>query len=258
MNFLFLRGLTRDQRHWDGFAESLPACYGPDAVSRFIDLPGTGTRAHLCSPITVEGIAAQVLTELGDGPSKPNHLVAMSLGAMVVLSKIETFLSLFDSITLINTSDRGRSTLAERFNLKVGLKTVLPLLRFSPVLIEETILQATSRKALQSKAHYDSELQKRVKWFKECPFTRQTFLRQAAAGARFSAGKKISAPARVQFLASQGDQLVSWRCSERLAHDYGSTFKVHPSAGHDLPLDDPEWTREMIVSFIRNIKTQVP
>ncbi|MGB1477517.1 MAG: alpha/beta fold hydrolase, partial [Marinobacter salsuginis] len=49
-------------------------------------------------------------------------------------------------------------------------------------------------------------------------------------------------------LASRGDRIVHWRCSAALEERWQWTMKLHPDAGHDLPLDDPEW----IIQQLRN------
>jgi len=34
---------------------------------------------------------------------------------------------------------------------------------------------------------------------------------------------------------------VFWRCSNALAERFNCSLDVHPNAGHDLPLDAPDW-----------------
>mgnify|MGYP003949335389 CR=1 FL=1 len=45
MNWLFLRGLTREQRHWGPFRDVFARDY-PGAKVHCLDLPGTGTERH--------------------------------------------------------------------------------------------------------------------------------------------------------------------------------------------------------------------
>ncbi|GLS27539.1 alpha/beta fold hydrolase [Marinibactrum halimedae] len=54
---------------------------------------------------------------------------------------------------------------------------------------------------------------------------------------------------QLTFLASRGDRLVDYRCSARLAQFYHSTLKLHDNAGHDIPLDDPEWLLTQIAAL---------
>jgi pimeloyl-ACP methyl ester carboxylesterase len=42
-------------------------------------------------------------------------------------------------------------------------------------------------------------------------------------------------------LASQTDHLVNVICSTTLAQRWQCALHLHPSAGHDLPLDDGDW-----------------
>ena len=72
-------------------------------------------------------------------------------------------------------------------------------------------------------------------------------INQLAAAARYKPGEKRPVPDAL-ILASRGDRIVHWRCSSTLEERWQWTMKLHPDAGHDLPLDDPEW----IIQQIRN------
>jgi hypothetical protein len=50
-------------------------------------------------------------------------------------------------------------------------------------------------------------------------------------------------------LASRGDRLTDWRCSRDLAQAGDWPLKVHLKAGHDLPLDDPQWLIAQINTY---------
>jgi len=43
---------------------------------------------------------------------------------------------------------------------------------------------------------------------------------------------------------SENDHFVSSSCSKNLAKSWGCELHIHPWAGHDLPLDDPDWIIE--------------
>ena len=51
-------------------------------------------------------------------------------------------------------------------------------------------------------------------------------------------------------LTSAGDTLVDPRCSQRLARVWGLPIAEHPSAGHDLPLDDGPWLAGQIARWV--------
>jgi hypothetical protein len=39
---------------------------------------------------------------------------------------------------------------------------------------------------------------------------------------------------------------VDYRCSLKLAQTWGGDYRQHETAGHDLPLDEPEWLAQVI------------
>ena len=77
---------------------------------------------------------------------------------------------------------------------------------------------------------------------------KRNWLAQIVAASRFSAVSEINIP--ILFLSSGGDQLVNPVCSEKLAQKYKATLKNHPTAGHDLPLDDPQWVSGEISKWL--------
>jgi hypothetical protein len=46
--------------------------------------------------------------------------------------------------------------------------------------------------------------------------------------------------------------MVDTSCSEAIAKTYNARIEVHPTAGHDLPLDAGPWTAEMIAGWKPN------
>jgi predicted alpha/beta hydrolase family esterase len=78
--------------------------------------------------------------------------------------------------------------------------------------------------------------------------SRANALRQLFAAARFRACvAKPLTPTLV--LASVLDHLVSVECSRALASAWQCTLSLHPSAGHDLPLDDGQWVIAKVLEW---------
>ena len=50
-------------------------------------------------------------------------------------------------------------------------------------------------------------------------------------------------------LNGAGDRLVDPRCSDRIAAAFGLPLHRHPRAGHDLPLDAPDWVAAEVAAF---------
>ena len=80
-----LRGLTREQRHWEGFPHHFRDCMG-DTTIVLPDLPGAGIHCRETSPSSirqiVEFVRADIAVHLFD---KPVYLLGLSLGSMVAL-----------------------------------------------------------------------------------------------------------------------------------------------------------------------------
>ena len=51
-------------------------------------------------------------------------------------------------------------------------------------------------------------------------------------------------------LSSECDALVHPKSSEELAKAWNVSHSVHPTAGHDLSLDDPMWVIQQIQKFL--------
>ena len=56
------------------------------------------------------------------------------------------------------------------------------------------------------------------------------------------------------FLSSAGDGMVDPSCSRLLAEHFRAPLVVHPSAGHELTLDEPGWVCEQIANWIRHTR----
>ena len=63
-NWILLRGLTREARHWGGFAELLRREI-PDARVIAPDLPGNGSLNEQKSPLRVEQMVEALREQLG-------------------------------------------------------------------------------------------------------------------------------------------------------------------------------------------------
>jgi pimeloyl-ACP methyl ester carboxylesterase len=51
-------------------------------------------------------------------------------------------------------------------------------------------------------------------------------------------------------LAGQQDRLVDVKCSLTLAHHWSCAIRLHPAAGHDLPLDDGAWVSQQVKDWL--------
>jgi pimeloyl-ACP methyl ester carboxylesterase len=232
--WLLLRGLMRETRHWGDFPAQLADAAG--VAVHTLDLPGNGRRYALPSPASVAELAADVHAQwqgLGGGPVR---VLALSLGGMVAIDWARQFPEVVADLVLCNTSVRPYSTPWQRFQPRAWPRLARLLLgRPGADVVERDILRLTSARP---DAHQD-RLADWQRWRTECPVSRANLLRQLRAAAAYRA--PIRAPVATRILCSRGDRLVAARCSERLAAAWAVPLQSHPDAGHDLPLDDPEW-----------------
>lgn len=244
--WVLLRGLTRESRHWGDFPDLLRSLPGAPQVIT-LDLPGNGRLNTQASPSRVEDMAAGCRAALlRRGLPPPYHMLAMSLGAMVALSWATDHPDELQACVLINTSVRTFSP----WHHRLRPRNLGPLLgiawRASPEAVERTILALTTRHPMPP---VDALIARWVAWRCENPVSRANAFRQLWAAARF---KPPPTRPRVPLLvlASAGDTLVDPRCSQRLAQAWGCELRTHPSAGHDLSLDDGPWIAREVRAWL--------
>jgi pimeloyl-ACP methyl ester carboxylesterase len=246
--WVFLRGLTRERRHWGDLPERFRR-KNADTQVISLDLPGNGSLHELNSPWSVEAMANFCRAELARrAVVPPYHVLAMSLGAMVAVAWANKHTKEIRSCVLINTSMRPFNPFYERLrpaNYPILLK--LALIGGTPEQWEKTILRLTSRQA-ESPAIV---LNNWTAYRREHPVSRANALRQLIAAARYRA--PLDKPAtRILLLASAQDALVNPRCSHTIASRWNADIALHPTAGHDIPLDDPSWVIQQISAWRKN------
>lgn len=244
--WVLLRGLTRESRHWGDFPALLQAQVGSAQVVT-LDLPGNGGLHLQPSPTHVPEMAdacRALLRERGLPP--PYHLLAMSLGAMVALAWAHAHPGELQGCVLINTSLRSFSPWYQRLRPRNYGAVFGMVVSRGAAANERTVLEMTTRHPTVDRP---TLLAQWVRWRTENPVSRANALRQLWAAARFSAPR--AAP-RVPLLVlvSAADGLVDPRCSQRLAQAWGAPLRKHPTAGHDLPLDDGVWVAREVAAWL--------
>jgi pimeloyl-ACP methyl ester carboxylesterase len=243
--WILLRGLTRDSRHWGRFHGQLSA-QQPEARIVALDLPGNGALSRERSPANVEAMAEYCRTELRRrGIAPPYYLLAMSLGAMAAVAWAARHPQELSGCVLINTSMRPFSRPWQRLRPSAFLALLqLALTRPPAAAAEQIILRLTSAAPEAAAA----VLGDWSAWRSEQPVTLANTARQLLAAARFTA-PRIRPPTRFLVLAGMRDTLVNPRCSLALARAWDCPLAEHPSAGHDLPLDDGSWVAGQAARF---------
>ena len=181
------------------------------------------------------------LKELGHAP--PYRVLALSLGAMVAVAWGRLYPAEIEKMVLINTSLAAYSPFYHRLRPKNYASLLLFLLYGSAAGREKLILRLTSNACRQA------ILEKWTAYAREYPITRANILRQLYAALSYRAQATRPA-AHTLLLAAQKDQLVNVKCSLAIAQHWHCDIRLHATAGHDLPLDDPVWVAQQVSEWL--------
>jgi len=264
--WIFLRGLAREARHWSTFSEKLKlglAARGDDARVDAIDLPGAGRYSEMTAPITISEMTEFVrdkfndirrrMRESGEIPPDRTRILAVSLGGMVATDWIDRWPEDFRECVLINTSFAGFSPIQQRLKLS-ALAHFVQAAKFRSKLDREMhALELSSNRAMAEKDFKEKIAKEWVTYAEDRPFSPENFSRQLLAASRYRApAVKPTVPLLV--LTSEHDRMVDTRCSKEIARRWKTPIYSHPTAGHDLTLDDPDWVVEKLLAWETGLK----
>ncbi|MDE2606032.1 MAG: alpha/beta hydrolase [Burkholderiales bacterium] len=242
--WILLRGLGREARHWGRLPPLLEERLPGERVLT-VDLPGSGRWWQQASPANVAGMVEAVRAELR-ARSRPGPYVvlALSLGGMVAMEWAARFPGELQGCILVNSSAGRLSPFWQRLRPGAWLQ-LAPWLqpRAGDLDRERAVYRVTSNLPL-----HDAVVDDWVAFARSRPVARRNLARQLFAAARYRAPARLPVPALV--LASAQDRLVSPRASEAIARAWSLPLNLHPSAGHDLPLDDPDWVVQQAVDWV--------
>lgn len=258
MNLVLIRGLTRESRHWGDLAgtdgllvrQLRQVQPGVDWRVLSLDLPGNGRFSAMQSPATVaptvELVRAQLLAM---GATPPYVLIGMSLGGMVATDWAQRYPQETQRLILINCSMRPYNGPLQRLRVRnwpslLGLAAAWARAG-QAVRIERQIHQLTCRRA----DSLEADVQSWVRIREDQPVSAANALRQLWAALRFRCAD-LPPACRTLLLSGAQDGLVHPDCSARLAGLWRAGHYQHPTAGHDLPHDDPAWVSARIAGWL--------
>lgn len=235
MNVLFIRGLTRETRHWRGLPEKYQTKY-PEHKVYSIDLPGAGEFCEMTSPRKLDDYVEFLRKEIQSRSILGKVvLIGISMGGMIGLRFAELYPEEIEKVFVINASAGNLSSYSERFNLK-ELKTLLKIFTTKDLpLKEEMTLKLTTEHFKVTKDVVDEF----VAIQHSAPVKPLSGINQLWAASRFKITKPLSVP--VVIISGLKDRLVAPKCPKKLSEILKAKLVTHPSAGHDLPLDEPDW-----------------
>lgn len=239
--WIFLRGLGRVAGHWGDFPKRCEQSLGWRV--QCLDLPGFGSQYQYLCPTTVDAITREVQRRAGLAAGEPVGLLGLSLGAMVALQWAAQAPDQVKALVLINASSRDCPLYCR---LKpTALWAVLRCLGGHSIKRQErTILNLVSNR------HGDDPhlLARWVQLRQGARLRKRNVLRQLLAASRFCAPPvgQLRGVSHGLVISSKADRMVSWRCSKFLTDTYGWPLLLAEGAGHELPLDAPQWLVEAL------------
>jgi pimeloyl-ACP methyl ester carboxylesterase len=244
---VLLRGLGRSHGHWGDFVARFRAAW-PSVEVHTPELPGCGSRHRERSPADVAGTLAAVREVVP--PGGPRWVLGLSLGGMVAYEWGRRYPQEIAGLVLVNSSLGGWSPPWRRLRLSAAGQLLAVAVTADPLARERRIYDLTSNRparAAELSAAW-AELARRQ------PVRRSNAARQLLAAVRYRARPLGAVPLLV--LASATDRMVDPSASRAIArHVPGATLVEHASAGHDLPLDEPDWILERLAAWLTRPET---
>jgi pimeloyl-[acyl-carrier protein] methyl ester esterase len=240
--WLVIRGLGREGAHSKDFLEKLQLS-DPESTVKCIDLPGAGEFFRLSSPLSINGIAEFVYSQIKNDRPQERYVLSVSLGAMVWAEVVRLYPECTDGLVLCNSSFANLSPFYHRLQLEAFMHIYRAATAAN--------LQERERAVLDMVSNRPDRQDFMKPWSEialERPVSSFNFMKQLFAAATYKVSEQ-KPPMPVLVLSSACDRMVSPECSKKLAELWDVPIETHPTAGHELWLDDAEWVIEKAKKF---------
>jgi pimeloyl-[acyl-carrier protein] methyl ester esterase len=250
VNWLFLKGLARGQVHWDRQPKVFEA-HVPGSRVHTIDLPGIGEAHGLQAPWRMAEIVEDIrgrFQELRQGPdldaTQPWSILGISLGGMIAMEWITSHPREFENAVIITSSAGNVSPPWKRLLPSVGPHYIRAALTKDLVERGRRALTVT----INNEERRDELVQSYLELAGECPMPFKVIQRQLVAATGWRAPKALPIP--TLFLGSHADGMVHPSCTPALAARFAAPFRMHESAGHEIPHEDPSWIADQVAEWL--------
>lgn len=245
-NIVLLRGLVRESRHWGDFPKLLNKKLNEYEILT-PEIQGVGKYINIDSPDNLLSMIEFMREQIKDQLGNNSILIAISLGGMIAKQWSEKYPNDFKKMILINTSFKGINPIYHRLKPNAIAQFLNIFLTPHLAMRERKILNLVSNvEEFREKNHNDW-----VKIQEESPVSRVSFVNQIKAALKFTPSES-KPEIETLLIASKKDRLCHYSCTTSLSQKWQVPLKLHQSAGHDLPMDDPKWLIEKIEEFIIN------
>ena len=231
---ILLRGLGREAGHWGSSLKTFKAFF-PHSQIFTPDLPGAGVNHKNDVPFGLKKFIPILREQVDLKPNENNIIMGLSLGGMCTMEWIRQYPQDFKGAVLMNTSFGDVSLPWKR--MKPDLLIQMAIAQFQKKEAgEEVVMEIISN----NPSGYEENLKIAYELLKLRPMKFQSLVKQLLAGAFYRLrSREISTPLLV--LGSTNDKMVSSECSVSLGKKLNCEVRLHPWAGHELPMDDAEW-----------------
>lgn len=241
-NWVFLRGLTRGNIHWGKFPEEFKKL-NPDCDLVFLEIPGNGSLNNEETPITAKTVIDLLRARCKFTLENESfHVCGISLGGMIALKWAELYPEEIRSVTTINTSLNQFSPFYQRLEIFNYGKIIWGLFACDASEQERIILKITSNHFAKAESYLESF----VAFSKNHQVSKTNFVKQLLLANNIKI--KNIASISLKVISSKKDRLVDSTCSDKIAKAFKGKQFIHPTAGHDLPLDEPIWLAEKLLA----------
>ncbi|QDK38695.1 alpha/beta fold hydrolase [Bdellovibrio sp. NC01] len=246
--WVLIRGIMSEAYHWWDFLPQMQAHF-PEDTFHTADIMGNGKLcAHTTSLSIPKNIA--VLREQVPATSTKKILFGFSLGGMLALEWAHRHPEEVEAVVLLNVS----------LNNSPFYKRLRPS-SFAQIFKSAFIKDLTARESMIVRMTTSNMADERVLEIAqnfgprgvEYPVKPMNFLWQIGIASQIP--QRQAPPAPVLVLNSALDKVVHPDCSKKIAEGWNLPLIVHPHAGHDLTLEDPQWVLEKVSHFVnaRNV-----
>ena len=247
-HFYLIRGLIREHAHWGNFIDHLTKCF-PGSLITTLDIPGAGIYYNSPSPASIKEMLEQMHRDYLKHCKENEEpiLVAISLGGMIAVEWLGAHPRDFSYGILINTSFGDFSPVYQRL-MPSAFKHLVKVFALKGREKESHILKlvTNNRDVFAETLDLWDDIQSKR------PVSTANTLKQLMAGATFRVGN-FTPPIKLQIIASTKDRMVNVECSRTIARKWKLPIVEHPTGGHDLTVDDPEWVALRIKDFDQQV-----